>query len=514
MQIVCDKMGVSVQNATLSNPGDVFYSFLTGGDNDHVKPEDALSSTAAAYCINIIANDVGRLPLWLYFTKGPNDVEQDLSHPAGRVMRQVNHTLTQYQLRRGLQLDALLYGNGRAFITRNGRGEPDSLIPLDPAKSVTVTIQKLPIDKPQKFHVVFYGDANDYMTIPDRDVFHIYVASLEKYSGNDPSKQFGTSYGLSLDGDKFSRNFYKNNGTPSIVLEAPAGAFRKPEDAQEFLARWNEHHSGPKNAGKAALLREGTKASVLGSALRDNQLVEQREFQVKEMMRAYGVHMVPGVSDSQSYNTLVQHNRAYLNHGLDHWLRIWEQEAESKLLTSRELIEGRYYFDFDTNSLTLPDGQERAEMYSTFVRGMIKTINECRAEMSLPPVEGGDKIFNPAIAINPTDPQPEPTPSEPKSDPATTARVRSWLVAESREVARMAGKARNFTDWASEFYAKHKAKFPGSPEQSQHVVDCHLAQLNDIAGSCTQDTFAATVAAAVKEWPTEAEQIAEDLING
>lgn len=514
MQIVCDKMGVSVQNATLSNPGESLFSMLTYGDNGNVKPEEALGSTGAAYCINTIANDVGQLPLDLYLRVDANTVELDLSHPGGTILRRANSGLTPFQFKRGLQLDALLYGNGRAFISRNGRGDPDTLIPLDSSRTLTVTVQERPIDKPKKFHVVFYGDTNDYITIDDSEVFHVYATSLNKYFGDDVTKQFKTAFGLSLDGEKFARNFYRNNGTPSVVLEAPPGAFRKPEDAQEFLSRWNDHHSGPQNAGKAALLREGTKASVLGSALRDNQLVEQREFQVKEMMRAFGVHMVPGVSDSQSYNTLEQHNRAYLLHGLGPWLAAWQHECANKLLTESEKRAGRYYYEFDTWELVKPDGSQRAEMLTSLVRGMVITPNEARNWEGLPPKDGGDELINPAITVSQPASDPQPAPAKQKADPATTAKVRSWLVAESREVSRMAGKARNFTDWSSEFYAKHKAKFPGSPEQSQHVVDCHLAQLSDIAGSCTQEIFAATVAAAVKEWPTEAEQIAEELCDG
>jgi HK97 family phage portal protein len=513
--ITCDRAGISA--ATLANPTPDLVEALTYGEFvERVSAKSSLGASALAYCVNVIANDIGQLPLMLYRIEGDDDQkEEDRSHPGGKVLRIPRGPWTGYQLKRSLQLDALLYGNGRAYIKRNLRGEPAELIPLPPERTVTVTSQGRPFESPVKWHVVMEPNSSNYDTLPDRDVLHIYAAGLDKYQGTAALDQFRGAIGLTLAGEKFANSFFKNNGQPSLVLSAPPGVFRDESKAQEFLNNFNDRHSGSSNAGKAALLREGITASTLSSALRENQIIEQREFQVREAMRMFGVHMVPGVSDSQSYNTLEQHNRAYLIHGLGPWQAIWASECTAKLLTAAEANAETYLFAWDNWELIKPDAANRAAMLVNLVRGMIITPNEARDWEELPPLDGGDQLINPATTTSKDMASPRLNGEPPESNPppaAMVAKVRSWLVAAGREVSRMADKARNFADWSDQFYAKHAAKFPGGVDVATHVVDCHKAQLHDLA-SLTSDKFPAAVLAACKEWPSEAESIARQIME-
>ena len=482
------------QAATLANPEKWLIDVFQGQVSDSGTPvtdKKVLGSSAAAYCIRLISNDVAQLPLRVMTRNRDGGDVEDFRHPGGKIMRtQPASITTPFQQRKTIQAHALLYGNGRGYIVRTGRQEPAEIIPMDSRKMRSIVIESSEgmYRGRTKWHLLYPDDGSLPIPFPDSDVLHIHELSLDGIEGIDALEAFRNALGLAIGQEKVANRVYKNNAVPSIVLEAPAGAFRTPEEAQEFIRRFNDYHSGMDNAGRAGLLREGIKATVLSQSAKDNQMLEAREFQVREGMRIYGVPMIPGVSDSQSYNTLEQLNRAYLQKCLGPWLKNWESQCNAKLLTKQEQQTEAAYFEFDTTDLIKPDAAQFAEMLNKYIASTVLSPNEARNELGYPPREGGDEYGNPATS-SPNQQQPEPADDPPAEATArikrmAAAKLRPLVAMEKRRIAEMAGRATGLCGCVTDFYAKHAPRLADAIaeiEGPSWLAAAHCEEMQEIA---------------------------------
>ena len=71
-------------------------------------------------------------------------------------------------------------------------------------------------------------------------------------------------------------------------------------------------------------------------------------------------------------------------------LKQYEEEISYKLLTEEEQLDG-FYFKWNVNSILRADIKTQMESLATGVNNGIYLINEARAYIDLPKVEGGDK---------------------------------------------------------------------------------------------------------------------------
>lgn len=533
MQLVIDRHGTyeTPEASSLSAPSQWLVDALTWGNSSSGLPvtwQSTLSISAAWYCINMISDTIGQTPLDLFIRSAKGVVEEDPKHPGGKLVRRpMAGSLNAFQLKKLLTLHACTSGNGRAFISFNGRSEPDELIPLPCERTKTVVIHDTETSTPQKWHVVFPEDGGTPIPLPDSDVLHIYKTSWDGYNGVSPIDILKNNFGLSLAAEKSASVFYRNNGVPSLALEAPPGVFKNVADAQKFLADWDTRHSGAENQFRTALLREGIKATPLNVNARDAQMAELREFQVREIMRVFGVPVIPGVADSQSYNTLEQLNRAMLLHCFGPWMKVWTEECNRKLLTLRENRVESHFFAFDTWELQKPDATARAEMLSKLKTSMLITTNEAREWEELPPLPGGDVLENPNTTTSkqaPSDPPAKPAETS-TEQPATQQRLMAMLLQPLAkvEVARcreMAGKARNFLDWSESFYASHMDRLSevviqagGQPWMATEYIEFSKYQLVQ-ATECKPEELQSRIESVTAAWLDRTSELAATICEG
>ena len=528
-QILADMNGISEpSNSSLTSPAKWFVDFWNyGRESDSgvkVNWQTTLGVSAAWYCVNLISDAIAQTPLVQYSRGRKDQVEEDRTHPAGRSLRNPSDAVNAFHFRKTLTTHALTCGNGRALIEFNGRQEPAGFIILDPERTKTVAIHNEELGTRQKYHVVF-PETGSPIPIPDDEVLHIFKTSFDGMNGLGVTDILRNPIGLGVAGDKDVSYRFKNHGIPSLILEAPPGAFRKKEDAEEFLRDFNDRHSGTSNSGRVGMLRDGIKANTIGAAAVESQLVEMREFQVREIMRVYGVPVIPGVSDSQSYNSLEQLNRALLIHCFGPWMRIWATECAAKLLTRAERRAESYYFEFDTWDLVKPDSAQLGDMISKLRQSMIITGNEGRNWIDLPPHKDGEKLENPMTSSGQQQANQQPNPPEPTPDQAkqrerqlVAAKLAPIIRAEASRITEMAVKARNFINWMDEFYAKQQTRLAETLHEinapdwiaKEHCETAKLELLDLASGDAA--SFSQRVSDAMKRWEEKIKQLTEKVV--
>lgn len=533
----------AVQNAGLRNPVTEWLRDAIVPDRsssgESVGPKDLLAYPAGWHCLNKISGHVGQLPLNLYERDPSDERKKRLAEnlPAyWAVKHQPNPLMSPLTLRQVVQFHALAFGNGRAYIKRNLRGEPAELWPLPPSRCATVLVtvdgSDASVDNVvggqvvQKWHMLRRDDGT-LLPIPDSSVLHIPglgYDGVQGYSVIDLAKEW---LGLAKAQNRAVGGNFKNGARPSFFLKAPPGAFRTAEEAQKFLADVRAQHQGTEADGKIGLLTGGVEAQALQQTAKDSQWQEQRVFSRQDAAIWFQVEQMLGDDSSVSYRSLEEKNRAYVQNCLMTWLTKWEQECWAKLLTTQQRESMRYYFRFTTAALLRGSLAERYQAYMIGRQGEWLSVNDIREAEDMDAREGGDEYINPVVNTRDraNDP-PDDSTDEPDGDetdesgpdsPAAierrrliAARLKDLIGVEANRVATAAAKRKNFVAWLDEFYADDSftsrlkvvwREVGGTDGEAAEYAAESKAALLALTDSETAETFPAAVERLVADWP-------------
>jgi HK97 family phage portal protein len=364
--------------------------------------KEALSVPPAWYAHNKLTGDFARLPIDVKRKQGQGAVN-DTRHDGYRLLReQPNAIQSPTQFKAQILSHALLRGNGRAAIIRSGNGI-DELIPMMPEKSWTIIYegQKYHLYKPEnqtktELFDMFDPDKNGYLVFRDSEVLHITGFSYDGVTGLGLLDIANATFGTAYEAGKFQNNQTQKGFRGKVFLEAPPGMFRSEDKAKEFIDGFNERESGSDNAGRAGLLREGVKASVVSQNNNDAQFVELQKFNRQDIGMLFGLDAMPGDGETDSYSSREQAAINYLQ-CLDRWLVQFEEQCDMKLRTESEKRLGRIYFKFNTAAILRTALKETIDAMSVAIAARIMNPNEARAKLDLNPYDGGDEFINPNI---------------------------------------------------------------------------------------------------------------------
>ena len=356
-----------------------------------VTPESAMSCTAFRAAVTTIADPVGQLPIHVFQRNADGTKVHATDHPAQRLLQtDANDWTSGQELREQVTLDALLHGNGYAFVNRVN-GVPVELIRLFPP-SVLVTVD-LVTNEP------FYNftDGAGVKRVIDRgDMIHIRGPSVRGLVGDSPVVQCRDAIALAILLQNHGTRLFANGARPSGVLSFPMKL--TAEVAKRISTAWAALHSGS-SAGGTAVLEEGGKFEPLTFSSVDAQFLEMRRFAIEEIARVYRVpnHMLGEMGRATHANAETL-NRQFLQLCLRPWLERWESQAR-KLLSPDE--RNTFFAEFNTDDLLKTDLQARATAYATLIAARIISPNEARAIENLSPVTGLDTYENPNTSSAP-----------------------------------------------------------------------------------------------------------------
>lgn len=400
--------------------GDEIYEALMGeatvtASKVRVTRNKALGYSAIWRGVNLISGDVGRLPFWVYRRNKPGK-EADNGHGSVRVLRRPNDFMTPFTFRQTLQAHALLDGNGYAYIVRDRDGRPTELIPLNPDAGVTFPAR---INGTLLYVTHIDGEPQ---VLPAADVLHIKGLGSDGMAGYSVIRILAETIGGALAARDYGARYFANDGRPGVVIEVPAGM---SEQAVKTLRdSWERRHTGLRNAHRVALLRDGCRLSTYTANAKDAQLLENRDFDAREIANVLGVppHKL-GDASRTAYNSLESENQSYHDDTLDRWLIAWEQEWDAKLLTEGEKESDSHTFEFSRQALLRTNLSARGSYYLQAITNGWLSPDEVRGFENLNPIPGGGgaTYYRPANVFPMESQTNDPAPKQPPPDPGIAA---------------------------------------------------------------------------------------------
>lgn len=468
-----------------------------------VSKRQAIGYSNVWRAVSLIAGDVAKVPLMVYRrTNDGRGKTRANEHPAYRLMRwRPNSEQNALSFREQVQADALIHGNGYAFIERLGNGTPHELRWLDPTRTY-------PERTNGKLGYVRHTEAgNKLPPIPPENVFHLKGLCDDGLAGYSVLSVARETFGLGIAARDFGSRFFGNNSITPLVFETD----HILTDAQrKDLAKSWERQQGGSKQHKTAVLPRGVRPKSIAIPADDAQLLETRAFSVREIANFFGVppHKL-GDTTRTSFASLEQENQAYLQEALDRWLCKWEFECWMKLLTVPQQQRDTHFFEFERKSLIRMDSRTRASYNRTALGGgPWETTNEVRAKENLDPIDDpkadelqwpmnmGDnpdagKQDDPSNEGGEGEPDPAPDQDQPKDEKTIDAgivlsrdAVRAILVRDCGRVAgritiaatKMAKKPKAYCGWLESFADDHR-------EQVKGMVDDPVALARESTGN-------------------------------
>jgi HK97 family phage portal protein len=361
--------------------------------NVTILPTQTLLAFSALYaCVTGIASDIAKMRIKL--TQDEDGIWEEVTSAHGNaqeaailpVLRKPNRYQTRIKFIEQWIVSKLLYGNAYILKERErARGPVTALYVLHPN---CVKVLVAPDGG------VYYDIGRDDLSgitesriVPASEIIHDMMVSLwHPLIGVSPI--YACSMSATM-GNKIQANstaFNSNMSKPGGILIAPGPI--SPESAAAVKASFDANYSGT-NIGKIAVLGDGLKFEQLMVSASDSQLIEQLQWTVQDVARAFRYPAYKlDASVSPKYDTLEAYTLGY-------YIDCLQPIIESMELCLDEglgLPEG-FGTEMDLEALGRMDTATLVESTVAGVKGSLMTPNEGRRKLNLPPVGGGNSVW-------------------------------------------------------------------------------------------------------------------------
>lgn len=320
---------------------------------------DPISQSTVFACINIISNNMGKIP-W--------ELKED-----GKVINNsfIDHlfdesNLTHFNFIKNMIKDVLINGNGFAYINRAENGKPVSLRYLRPDQ---VTI--------------FYNDVTDRLLyqvpvlnkrkyIEPINMIHFIMNSRNGVEGRGIIDFAHNILDLSAYTDKAANDYFKNGMSVQGILTSPTNL---PENRRNEIRKgWNA------TEGNIRILEGGLQYQTVQSSSKEAELTANRTQNAIEICRYFQVSPVlVGILDHIVYGSVEQAQMDLVQNTLSSYIEMVEQELNRKLLLPSE--KNKYYIDLYEDALIKSDKQTFVNGLTSLVDKGCITANELRKEL-------------------------------------------------------------------------------------------------------------------------------------
>lgn len=373
---------------------------LFGGSVNHsgepVSESSMLSLSAVYRALAVISQAGGTLPLKSYRDvdgrrqRVPSFIE---TNPAGP-----DSLLTPFQWKEMVFLHLLVQGEADLFHVRNEGGQLVGLTPIHPSQVAVVeddsvrggeryTVQLGNSSDARNLRLTPFGDTRE-----DPGMTRIVGPRTRGLRGWSPLKMAGTSLGIGLAAERATANLFSKGAMIQGVLTPDIGEEFNEGDAEDIRSDLDQHLYGTDNAGKIPLVNRILKFVTWQMNNVDAQFLENRQFQIEEIARWFGVppYMLMQLDKQTSWGTgLAENNRQFAQYVLLSWCK----RVEEKLAT---LLPQPRWVEFDLAGLEAGSAKEEIDLLMAQVNGGFLTLNEARKIRNLEPLESGDALRVPS----------------------------------------------------------------------------------------------------------------------
>lgn len=355
-----------------------------------VSETSALKYSAVWCATRLLCGTGASLPLPIYVGKDDDTRTKDRTHPLYRILNVApNPEQTAYNFRSIMWQWQVNWGNAYAEIEREGNVSDGAVVSLWPIHPERVEVCR------DDNGVLFYrvsneGGGGDKVELEAWQMLHIpSIITADGIVGLGVIEHARESIGVGLAQEKSEAHSMGGGRMPRMALE---GAGKWGDDQRlAFKQELKDIYSGA-DGDTVAVLQGDAKLVPLSFKAVDAQFLENRQFNLDELARFYGIppHLLQNLMKA-TFNNIEELGINFVQYSLIAWLKIWEQCIAQKLLSPEEQV--THFAEHNVDALLRGNAAARASFYQVMISAMIMSRNECRKLENLNPVPGGDTFL-------------------------------------------------------------------------------------------------------------------------
>lgn len=342
-----EKRSMQLSPYTSTGFSQLFSQVLTGYNHSgqNVTAETSLRLSAIYGCVRNISEDIAKAEIKLlkYDKKTGNYVNLN-NHPIYNLLNvKPNGYSLPFAFREAVQQNALLRGNGYAYIKRNSiSGEPEKLVWLQP-ESVNPMIVNNSQDNPNEADLRMIYLVNDPRTgiqgtFQAYDILHIRGMG-NGYVGVSVVAYASESFGKALATQQFGATFFGSNGVKGVLKFAGQNDENKLRKAKASFKRAYQEDG-------LAVVNQGVEWEKVDIGPEEAQFVQSSEFNVADIARWFRMPLSK-LQKSDQVTDVEREAIEYVNDCLLSWQIRWQQEIMTKLISPIEQNDVRIEFNND-----------------------------------------------------------------------------------------------------------------------------------------------------------------------
>lgn len=346
--------------------------------------------------VTYLADNVAQLPIKVYSRESDTDRKRITDNTTAKLLSMPNPDMTKYELMRATVSDLLIYDRCVWLVLPDDDQESGWQIRQIPPTWI-VNYRGRSAFAPQEIDVIA-GNGTFVQTIPTSNfiIFH-------GYNPEDPSRQVSPIESLrqtiseQLEANEYRTQVWKNGGRMSSYITRPKDVQPwSPEQAKRFRDSFRENWSGKgARSGGTIVLEDGMELKSLTVNAKEAQWYEAKKLSREEVAGVY--HVNPALiwhTDGSTYASAKDNARALYSECLSPLIAQVTERVNTFLLPKVGEERG-IYVELDMQAKLASSFEEQASVLSTSVGGPWLTVNEARARMNLPAIEGGDALIKP-----------------------------------------------------------------------------------------------------------------------
>lgn len=380
--------------------------------------------------VGFLADSVAQLPLKVYVRNGETERKRDRSSIAARVLWKPNANQTEYEFINSLMIEYLLNGTAIVWHLPDPYSESGHQLRIIPTSWITDSENDSAYAY-KSITVKAWGGA-PAVKIPAEDFIQFKMYCPGKPGGyQSPVSSLKTILAEQIQADKFRTQIWKSSGRFNAYVTRPKDVAAWDEETRKkwveaFREGWSTNGG---NAGKMPVLEDGMEIKPYQFNAKDAQYAETKQLSREDVAAAY--HVNPSLiwhTTTQTYASAKDNARALYADCLGPTIQMLQQRINSFMLPMLGADPDTYVV-FDLSEKLKGSFEERAGILQSAVGSPYMTRNEARADMDLPPVEGGDDLVVP-MNVN-----------DGKNNPAVEESKMRYISRKSKDVIRIKGRA-------------------------------------------------------------------------
>lgn len=383
-----------IQN--IGQPTTLAADFLAGVElydsptmaGQRVTAESSKNISTAYRCINVLSDDVGKLPFQTFLSRTPGLIER--VRPSSRQENiawllevNPNRWMTPFVFKKTAIQWLLTHGEAHIWQPPRQPGRRNELFILPS----NVTETKIEDDGRVWYEIKRQGMAP--LRYPDVEVLTLLINSTDGINGRGVIQYARETMGRQLANYGTQNRIAGKGLNPSGVMWMDGELDR---DARNKVRK--SYEEAMSESGVAIFDKKITKFEAITMKPVDAQFLESILENDVEIANFFGLPLYKLNQGKQSYQSNEQQNLDYLNTTLDPYLVQWEQSAALKWLSEEE--QNFMYMRFNRDALLRTDASTRTATLEKRIFSGQLTPNEARQIEDQSAYKGGDEHYIPA----------------------------------------------------------------------------------------------------------------------